>query len=162
MISALSWSSGKIDLVKKVFPGNISFENVSVVTFQSIFDTPLLNNLCISFLNPSASLIKFKTFLYLITYLFLFWTYLTASDFWWRLELSHQTILGWVFFKCSYFLKSCCNYCMFSKFPSFYQRKREMNVTFAREVFAFTYFDWVLFLKRFYFNVDNQSACCYS
>ena len=32
------------------------------------------------------------------------------SGFCQRLDPSHQTILGWVFVKCSYFLKPCCIY----------------------------------------------------
>ena len=36
--------------------------------------------------------------------------FITTSDFWWRLEPYRETILGWVFAKCSYFLKLCCNY----------------------------------------------------
>ena len=50
-------------------PENESFENVSLVTFKEVFDIPLLNNLFIS-------LIELKTFLYIITYLFLILTYL--------------------------------------------------------------------------------------
>ena len=37
-----------------------------------MFDIPQLNNLFISFLKLHISLIELKTFLYLITYLFLF------------------------------------------------------------------------------------------
>ena len=52
---------------------------------------------------------------------------------------------------------------MFSKFPFYlYQRKRKMNVTFAREFFTFRNSSWALFLERSYFTADNQSACCYS
>ena len=36
--------------------------------------------------------------------------FITASDFWSRLEPSQWIILGWVFVKCSYFLKPYCNY----------------------------------------------------
>ena len=42
-------------------PENRRFENVSIVTFKKIFDSPLLNNLFISFVNLFISLIEFKT-----------------------------------------------------------------------------------------------------
>ena len=42
-------------------PENRRFENVSIVTVKKIFDSPLLNNLFISFVNLFISLIEFKT-----------------------------------------------------------------------------------------------------
>ena len=50
-----------------------SFENLSIVTFESIVDIPLLNKLFISFLNLFISLIELKY--YLITYIFLILSY---------------------------------------------------------------------------------------
>ena len=52
---------------------------------------------------------------------------------------------------------------MSSKFPSYlYQRKRNMNVTFTQEFFAFVNSDWTLFLERSYIFFDNQSPYCYT
>ena len=51
-----------------------SFENVSIVTFESTFDIPLLNKLFMSSLNLFISLIELKY--YLITYIFLILSYL--------------------------------------------------------------------------------------
>ena len=50
-----------------------------IITYSNFYITiwhPLLNNLLIYFLNLFISLIHLKTFLYLITYLFLFFIYL--------------------------------------------------------------------------------------
>ena len=41
-------------------PENQRFENVSIVTFKKIFDSPLLNNLFISFVNLFISLTESK------------------------------------------------------------------------------------------------------
>ena len=71
----VSWSSPKTELVTNFLnPENRSFQNVSTVTFKEIFDIHLLNNLFISFLHLFISLIELKTFLCLITYLFLILT----------------------------------------------------------------------------------------
>ena len=61
----MSWIIPKTDLVTNFLkPENRSFENVSIVTFNKIFDIPLLNNLFISFLNLFICLIELKTFLF--------------------------------------------------------------------------------------------------
>ena len=75
-------------------------------------------------------------------------TFITVSDFWWMLEPFHRTILGWVFVNYSCFLKLCCNYVFQISLLSI--SKKETNVTFAREFFAFTNSGWALFLLRSY------------
>ena len=71
-------------------------------------------------------------------------------------ELSNRTIVGWLFFKCTYFLKPCCNY-VFQVY--LYQRNKKMNVIFTRGLFAFTDCDWYLVCKRSYLIVISQCAC---
>ena len=76
----MSWSSPKTDqLTNFLNPENRSFENVLIVAFNQIFVIPLLN-VFIYFLNLFISLIELKTFLYLITYLFLISTYFYFFD----------------------------------------------------------------------------------
>ena len=76
----MSWSSPKTDLLTNFLnPENRSFENVLIVAFNQIFVIPLLN-VFIYFLNLFISLIELKTFLYLITYLFLISTYFYFFD----------------------------------------------------------------------------------
>ena len=58
--------------------------------------------------------------------------FITGSDFWLRLESSHRTILGWIFVKCSYFLKPSYNYVLQISFLSI-SKKEKMNATFTQE-----------------------------
>ena len=49
---------------------------------------------------------------------------------------------------------------MFLPYP--YQRKKKINVTFTQAFIAFRNSDWAWFWERYYFIVDDQSACYYS
>ena len=73
--------------------------------------------------------------------------FITASNFWGRLEPSHQTILSWVFVKYFYSWKPCCNY-VFHIFPLIYISKKEKNeYDFHRVVNCFYKF-WLSLVPR--------------
>ena len=72
----------------------------------------------------------------------------TASNFWWRLEPSHRTILGWLFLKCSYFLKRYCKY-VFRVSPLSIAKKEIMWLSHASFAFtnSFFFFNFLFPLK---------------
>ena len=67
--------------------------------------------------------------------------FITASDFWRRLEPFHRTILGRIFVKCSYFLKHFCSYVFQVSLLSLSKKEKDER-DFQTEFFAFTYFGW--------------------
>ena len=77
--------------------------------------------------------------------------FITTSDFEGRLELSHQTILDWIFVKFSYFLKPCCNY-VFQVYPLTYIKKREKWTWLPHESFLLLQ----TLIEHSYFIVDNE------
>ena len=82
--------------------------------------------------------------------------FITVSEFWPKLEPSHQTILSWVLFKCCYFLKPCCNYVFLVSLLSVSMKGKD-ECDFHRWVPAFTTYGSALFLERSYFIVDMIS-----
>ena len=75
------------------------------------------------------------------------------TNFWRGLAPSHWTILGWVFVKCSYFLKPYCNYVFQVSLLSISKKDKD-QCDFHEEIFLF-----YKFLEGSYFIIDNQSAC---
>ena len=75
--------------------------------------------------------------------------FITASGFLWRLEPSHRTVLGWVFVKCSYFLKLCCNY-IFQIFLLSISKKERWRWLSHWNFLLLQIPGWDLFLERSY------------
>ena len=64
------------------------------------------------------------------------WDFFHNNNFWLTLKPSYQTQLGWVFLKCSYFLKYYCNY-VFQ--VSYWSTSKRDEWDFYKNLFANTY-----------------------